>query len=163
MRFLYQNNYLLSRISGLAFDFMIVAGIASINIEDLSGNWIPFILMSVLGGVVTFVYLKIMCNKLYKGYEYEGFFSMFGMLTGTLSSGVLLLREVEPELKTPASNNLILGSSFGIGFGLPVLLLVNFAGKGVIQVWITLGIVVVYMALLLLIMLKTGKKKKDDK
>ena len=33
----YQNNYLLSRISGLAFDLMIVAGIASINIDDLKG------------------------------------------------------------------------------------------------------------------------------
>lgn len=159
----YQNNYLLSRISGFAFDFMIVAGIASINIEDLSGNWLPFILMSVLGGIATFVYLKFMCNKLYKGYEYEGFFSMFGMLTGTLSSGVLLLREVDPELKTPASNNLILGSSFGIGFGLPVLLLVNFAAKGEVAVWIALGIVIAYMAILLLIIFKTGNKNKVRK
>ena len=60
----YQNNYLLSRLSGVAFDFMIVAGIASINIEDLSGNWIPFILMAVAGGVVTFIYLRFMCKKM---------------------------------------------------------------------------------------------------
>ena len=43
----YQNNYLLSRFSGLAFDVMIVAGIASINIDDLSGYWLPFLLMAV--------------------------------------------------------------------------------------------------------------------
>jgi len=49
----YQNNYLLSRISGVAFDMMIVAGIASIDIGDLSGLWVPFILMAVAGGVVT--------------------------------------------------------------------------------------------------------------
>ncbi len=42
----YQNNYLLSRISGLAFDVMIVAGIASIEISDLKGLWLPFILLS---------------------------------------------------------------------------------------------------------------------
>ena len=34
----YQNNYLLSRISGLAFDLMIVAGIASIELRELTGS-----------------------------------------------------------------------------------------------------------------------------
>ncbi|MCF0134965.1 MAG: sodium:glutamate symporter, partial [Lachnospiraceae bacterium] len=91
----YQNNYLLSRLSGLAFDFMIVAGIASINISDLANNWVPFLLMAVAGGVVTFIYLKFLCRKVYPDYPYEGFFSMYGMLTGTISSGVLLLREID--------------------------------------------------------------------
>ena len=50
----YQNNYLLSRISGVAFDIMIVAGIASIDIADLSGLWIPFILISIAGAVGTY-------------------------------------------------------------------------------------------------------------
>ena len=139
---------------------MIVAGIASINIEDLSGSWLPFIIMAVLGGVATFVYLKFMCDKLYKGYEKEAFFSMFGMLTGTISSGVLLLREIDPELKTPASSNLVLGSSFGVGFGFPVLLLVNFAGKSEMAVWISFGIVLVYLAILLFLIFKTGRKNK---
>ena len=156
----YQNNYLLSRISGLAFDFMIVAGIASINIEDLSGYWLPFILLSVAGGVATMVYLQYMCRKLYPNYYYEGFLSMFGMLTGTISSGVLLLREIDPELTTPASNNLITGSSFGIAFGAPVLLLVSYAAKDDMSVWIALVLVLVYLTALLLYMTKLGKKHK---
>lgn len=160
MKHQYLNNYLLNRLSGLAFDIMIVAGIASIDIKELSGNWIPFILMSIAGGVVTLIYLKIMCNKLYKGYEHEGFFSMFGMLTGTLSSGVLLLREVDPDMKTPASNNLITGSSFGIIFGAPMLLLISYAAQSEVSVWIALGLIIVYLAALLLFMAKVGNKKK---
>jgi len=156
----YQNNYLLSRLSGLAFDFMTVAGIASINIEDLSGYWMPFILMSVAGAVTTFVYLRFMCRKLYPGYVHEGFFSMFGMLTGTISSGVLLLREIDPDLKTPASNNLVTGSSFGIIFGAPVLLLVSFAAKGQNTALITLGLVFAYLFLLLLFIFKAHGRKK---
>lgn len=155
----YQNNYLLSRISGLAFDIMIVAGIASINIDDLSGMWIPFLLMAVLGGVVTFVYLMYMCKKIYPDYVYEGFFSMYGMLTGTISSGVLLLREIDPEYDTPAANNLITGSSFGIVFGAPVLLLVSLAAKSDVMVWVVLGLATVYLLLLLLFIFKVGKKK----
>lgn len=156
----YQNNYLLSRLSGLAFDFMIVAGIASINIDDLSGLWIPFILMAVAGGVVTLLYLRFMSEKLYPGYVYEGFLSMFGMLTGTISSGVLLLREIDPELKTPASNNLVTGSSFGIIFGIPMLILISFAAKDDTSVFLALVFILLYLAALLLFIFKAGKKKE---
>ncbi len=155
----YRNNYLLSRISGLAFDLMIIAGIAGINIDDLKGMWLPFILMAVLGGIVTFVYLKYMCKRLYPDYEHEGFFSMYGMLTGTISSGILLLREVDPEFKTPAANNLITGSSFGIIFGAPVLLLVSLAAENTLMCFVTLGLVFIYLAALLLFIFKVGKKK----
>lgn len=159
----YQNSYLLSRISGLAFDLMIIAGIASIDLEELDGMWIPFLLMAVLGGIVTFIYLRIMCNKLYPSYSYEAFFSMYGMLTGTISSGVLLLRELDPQLETPASNNLVTGSSFGIVFGAPVLLLVSLAAESDMMTYVTLGLAVLYFILLCIIMLATGKKKKGKK
>ena len=64
MRHQYQNNYLLNRISELAFDVMIVCGIGTINFEDLKGLWFPFILISILGGIVTFVHLKVICNRI---------------------------------------------------------------------------------------------------
>lgn len=156
----YQNNYLLSRISGLAFDLMIVAGIAGIEIDDLKGMWVPFVLMAVAGGVITFWYLRFMCKKLYPGYEYEGFFSMYGMLTGTISSGVLLLRELDPEMKTPAANNLITGSSFGIAFGVPMLVFISLAAKNTLMTFITLGLVIIYFIILMIFMLKAGNKKK---
>ncbi|MBE6823921.1 MAG: hypothetical protein E7513_01105 [Ruminococcaceae bacterium] len=159
----YQNNYLLSRLSGFAFDIMIVAGIASINISDLEGYWVPFLLMAIVGGIATFFYLILLSKHLYKGYEYEGFFSMFGMLTGTISSGVLLLREIDPELKTPAANNLILGSSFGILFGAPVLLLVSMAAKGDNMVFLVAGLAALYLAGLLLFIFKAGKGKRNKK
>ena len=97
----YQNNYLLNRISGFFFDIMIVAGIASINFEDLRGLWLPFILLVIAGGVLTWIHLSIVCKKAYPGYYYEGLISMYGMMTGTISSGVLLLREIDPGLSTP--------------------------------------------------------------
>ncbi|MBQ7965888.1 MAG: hypothetical protein IJ331_07400 [Ruminococcus sp.] len=156
----YQNNYLLSRISGFLFDVMIICGIASINIDDLQGYWVPFVLMAVAGGIVTFFYLMYISKKLYKGYEYEGFFSMYGMLTGTISSGVLLLREIDPQMKTPAANNLITGSSFGIAFGAPLLILIGMAPKSDTMTLIVFGLVIVYLAALLLFMFKAGNKSK---
>ena len=156
----YQNNYLLNRISGLFFDIMIVAGIASINLEDIRGLWLPFLLLAALGAVVTWLHLKFVCRRVYSAYYYEGLISMFGMLTGTISSGILLLREIDPNLDTPAANNLVVGSSFGIVLGAPVLILVGLAPKSELLCWVTLGLAASYMALLVLLIVKLKPKKQ---
>ena len=159
----YQNNYLLSRISGLAFDIMIVCGIASINIEDLKGLWVPFALMAVAGGVVTFFWLRWLSKRLYPTYSEEAFVSMYGMMTGTISSGVMLLREIDPNFETPAANNLLTGSAFAIVFGAPMLLLVGLAPQSMVKTWITLGLLIVYLALLTVFLLFVGKRRQQAK
>ena len=159
----YPNNYLLSRISGLAFDFMTVAGIASIEFKKLEGLWLPFLLMSILGGIVTYYYLLWICKKIYPGYEDEGIVSMYGMLTGTISSGVVLLREIDPEFKTPAANNLLTGSSFAIALGAPMLIFIGLAPESDQMLFVTLGLLVAYLIPLLFIMLKVHRKKEVEK
>ena len=154
----YQNNYLLSRISGLAFDLMICAGIASIDFGDLSGLWLPFVLMVIAGAVVTMLHLRYVCRKVYGSYYYEGLMSMYGMMTGTISSGILLLRELDPDLKTPAANNLVLGSSFGILLGAPLLILVSLASRSFTMSLVTLGLLVIYYVILLFIVNLHRKK-----
>jgi ESS family glutamate:Na+ symporter len=153
----YQNNYLLSRISGSLFDIMVFAGIATIDIADLKGLWLPFTLMCVLGAVVTFWYLEWICKKVYPDYFYEAFLSMYGMMTGTLSSGILLLREIDPEFKTPAANNLVVGSSSALIFGAPMLLLIGMAPESDNMLFLTFGLLIVYFILLVLFMTKVKK------
>ena len=155
----YQNNYLLTRISGYSFDLMVVTGICTINFEKLSGLWLPFILVSIVGTVSTLLYLQWLCRKLYPDYYYEGLLSLYGMLTGTISSGMLLLREIDPNFETPAANNLLFGSSFAIGFGVPMLILIGMAPKSDTMVFITAGLIAVYFLLLLLFMFTVKKKK----
>jgi ESS family glutamate:Na+ symporter len=154
----YQNNYLLARVSGYSFDLMIITGICTINFEKLAGLWMPFLLMCSIGALATLLYLKWICKKLYPGYYYEGFLSLFGMLTGVISSGILLLREVDPKYETPAASNLVLGSSFAIGFGFPMLLLIAMAPKSDLLALLTLGCCIVYFMLLLLYVLAFKRK-----
>ncbi len=155
----YQNNYLLNRISGFFFDIMIVAGIASINLEDIRGLWLPFLLLAVAGGIVTWFHLAYVCKKVYPGYYYEGLISMYGMMTGTISSGVLLLREIDPDLQTPAANNLITGSSFGIILGAPVLVLVSLAPRSDAFCWLVVALAAAYLLILYLVILKAHRRK----
>ena len=162
MRMQYQNNYLLSRISGLFFDVMIICGIASIDFEDLQGLWLPFALTCILGGIATFLHLKFFCKRVYKGYEEEGFLSMFGMMTGTISSGILLVREIDPDFKTPAANNLVSGSGVAIAFGAPMLILISMAPKSTASTFIVLGLLVLYYLILVGVMCIKGKKKESE-
>ena len=155
----YQNNYLLSRISGFAFDVMIVSAISTIEIADLRGLWLPFALLVVAGAVLTLVHLRFVCRKAYPGYYYEGLVSMYGMMTGTISSGVLLLREIDPLMKTPAANNLVLGSSFGIVLGAPILILVGLAARSITMAAACMAICAAYYCAMVAIILFAGKKK----
>jgi len=159
----YQNNYLLSRISGVAFDMMIVAGIASIDIADLSGLSAPFLLMAAAGGLITLVYLRWLCKKLYPNYYHEALVSMYGMMTGTISSGILLVREIDPQFETPAANNLVTGSGTGIIFGIPMLIFIKTAAQNDTMLYVTIGIVAVYWLALVLFITKFRTKKRDLK
>jgi ESS family glutamate:Na+ symporter len=84
---------------------------------------------------------------------------MYGMLTGTISSGILLLREIDPNFNTPAANNLIIGSGFGIVFGIPVLVLVGLAPKSDLTFFLTMAIAALYFLLLLLLIYKARSRK----
>ena len=155
----YQNNYLLNRISGFCFDIMIVAGIGSIDLEDIRGLWLPFALLAVGGGIVTWLYLSVVCAAVYPDYYYEGLVSMYGMLTGTISSGVLLLRELDPDLESPAANNLITGSGFGILLGAPVLFLVGFAPGSELNCCLTVLLAAVYWGRLMALVYKKKPRR----
>lgn len=143
----YINNYLLNRISGFFFDIMIVAGTAAINFNEFNGFALPYILVCTIGAVVTFWFVLKACKHLYPNYVYEGFFSMFGMLTGTASNGMILLREIDPKFETPAANNLVLQSLPAVALGFPVLLLISLAPQGFTQALITLGILIIVFAI----------------
>ncbi len=159
----YINNYMLNRISGFCFDVMIVAGTAAISFENFGKFVLPFIIICTLGAAATFIYVLIISKHLYPNYKYEGFFSMFGMLTGTASNGMILLREIDPKFETPAANNLVLQTLSAIVLGFPVLLLVGYAPQSPKATFITLGILVVFWAALTVFMLRTKIFKRKKK
>ena len=70
------------------------------------------------------------------------------MLTGTASTGVILLREIDPKFETPAANNLVYQQPWAIVFGFPMLLLLSFAPQSLGKAWITLGVVAVLFVLM---------------
>jgi ESS family glutamate:Na+ symporter len=115
--------------------------------------------MAVAGGVLTWIFLAWVCKRIYKGYYYEGLLAMYGMMTGTISSGVLLLREIDPNFETPAANNLIVGSGFAIILGAPMLIFIGMAYKSTVMTFVTLGLCAAYFALMMLFIFKVNRRK----
>jgi ESS family glutamate:Na+ symporter len=156
----YPNNYMLNRIAGVVFDFMVVASIVSINIEDLASPqmWITFFIITSVAGLSTMFYLHKITKRVYKEYTLPAFASMYGTMTGTVSTGIALLREVDPYYETPAATDLVTGTTTAIIFGFPILLLASFAPNGIVQSLITLGVLILLYLLFVFILLKKHPK-----
>lgn len=159
----YINNFLLNRLSGFAFDVMIVAGIGAIKIDLLKDYWLILIILGAVGALITYIYVKFVSYRLFPDYKYEQFLVMFGMLTGTASTGVILLREVDPEFVTPASENIVYQNFPAIIFGFPIMLLASYAPKGDMQTYIVAGALFLIFAVLNVILFREQifrRKKK---
>ncbi len=139
----YTNNHLMDRISGTMFDAMIAAGIMAIDIEDVLANIWLLVITCAVGTVVTFWYVRKATKYTYKGYEIESFLTNFGTLTGTLSTGMVLLREIDPDFVTPASSNIVLQNIPSIAFLAPLLLTLGFAASSLTNTFIMFGVYLV--------------------
>ncbi len=121
----YPNNYLLERISGGSFDFMVTAAITAISVSIVKDYILPIFFISLLGGVVTILFTIWIAKRIYKHHVLEYILALYGMLTGTISTGMALLREVDPNFKTQVAEKLVLGSGVGLLFGFPLMIILN--------------------------------------
>ena len=148
----YTNNFLMDRISNFCFDIMVVAGIAAINLEVLSSYWVVILILGVVGAIITYFYNRFVARKLFKDYAEEQFLAMYGMLTGTASTGIILLREVDGDFITPVSENLVYQNFPAMVFGFPLMLLATLAPKEPI---LTLIILIGFFAVMNIILFRS--------
>ena len=153
----YTNNFLLTRVSNCFFDIMVVAGIAAIRLDLLKDYWWILLILGAVGLVITYIYNLFVARMLFKDYQEEQFMAMYGMLTGTASTGIILLRELDPDFKTPVADNLVYQNFPAIVFGFPMMLLATLAPK---QPLLTLGVLVVFFIVMNIILFRSFLFKK---
>jgi len=156
----YTNTFLMTRASNFFFDLMVVAGIAAIRFGALKNYWGIIIIMGVLGLVSTYFYNYVIAKKLFPEYAEEQFLTMYGMLTGTASTGIILLREIDGEFATPASDNMVYQNFPAIVFGFPLMLLATLAP---VNPLLTLGILLAFFAVMNLILFRSVIFRKKEK
>ncbi len=161
----YINNYQMDRISGFSFDLMIVAGVAAIQINDIKNYILPIVILSIVGTVITYIYIRLVAKECFKGFEHEFFLMSFGTLTGTASNGMILMKEIDPGLRTPTSSLYILSNFPAMVMIAPLLFLLNFAGGSLVNAVIACAIFFVLWAAytIYLFRRKIFKKRYKDK
>ena len=147
----YLNDFLMTRISNFCFDIMVVAGIAAIRLGILELYWGPILILGVVGLVVTYLFNRMVAVRLFPEYAEEQFLMMYGMLTGTASTGTVLLREIDGEFKTPAADNMVYQNFPAIVFGFPLMLLATLAPK---KPLLTLGLLFGFLCVMLVILFR---------
>lgn len=155
----YINDFLMVRVRNFFFDIMVVAGIAAIRLNALGKYLGLLLILGLTGAIITYIYLRIICRVLFKDYEEEQFLVMYGMLTGTASTGIILLREIDENFVTPASDNLVYQNFPAIVFGFPMMILATLAPKMPEVTWL---IVVVFFMVMNVILFRSliFKKRK---
>ena len=156
----YINNFLMTRASNFFFDLMVVAGVAAIRLDILESFWGIILILGAVGAVATFIYNRIVAKSLFRDYYEEQFLMMYGMLTGTASTGIILLREIDGNFKTPASDNMVYQNFPAIVFGFPMMFLATLAPT---RPYLVLLIFVLFFAVMNLILFRSKIFKKKAK
>ena len=112
------------RITGWSVDFLIVSTIMAIKVMVVWKYIVPIAVMSLANGILTTALVIYFGKRLWE-YNVERMVGIYGAVTGTVSSGLLLLRIVDPEFKTPAAIEIGLMSLFMVPVVLGSGILVN--------------------------------------
>lgn len=156
----YINDFLMTRVSNFFFDIMVVAGIAAIRLTFLKDYWGILLILGVAGLFITYCYNRIVAKTLFKDYEQDQFLMMYGMLTGTASTGVILLREIDGEFRTPAADNMVYQNFPAIALGFPMMILATMAPA---KPYLTLIILALYFVVLNVVLFRSKIFKKKKK
>ncbi len=112
------------RVTGWSVDFLIVATVTAIQLAIVWQYIVPISVIALVSGAAT-TFVVVYLGKRIWSYNLERTVAVYGTVTGTVSTGLLLLRIADPEFKTPAAIDLALMNVFSIpSIGL-YLVLVN--------------------------------------
>ena len=93
----------MQRLSGASLDFLVVSAVAAIQLKVIADNFVPLIIMTVVGAIFCVFMVVVIAPKLFKNAWFEKAISEFGQATGVTATGLMLLRTVDPENKTDAA------------------------------------------------------------
>jgi ESS family glutamate:Na+ symporter len=95
---------LVRRIQNLALDFLVVAAIATIRVDALAGAIVPFLLLVAAGILWNVFCVVFLARRMLPDAWFERSIAEMGQSMGVTATGLLLLRVVDPEYKSPAAD-----------------------------------------------------------
>jgi glutamate:Na+ symporter, ESS family len=147
---------MLSRVAVVAVDFTTVAALAAVRVSILDRWLVPILVMTATTGVLALLASVWLARRAFPQAPFEHAVTLFGATTGTLPTGLALLRTLDPELRGPVARNVVLGATGSIPLTGPMMLLVIpicvelWPRDSSLALWAPLVMMAVYAALLIL-------------
>ena len=95
-----QENILQNKITGWTADYLVVCSFMAIAVEMLK-DWLPMILIvSIFITLITFAVCFYFGRRIGGENDFERTLGLYGMCTGTVPTGVAIVRIVDPDFKT---------------------------------------------------------------
>ncbi len=144
-----------NRITGLLADLLVTAAIMAISLS-LAWHYIgPIAAMSLLGAVATYFAIKWPMQRVFEKYRFERTVGLYAEQTGTISSGLAMIRVTDPEFSSPVAQDQVLGSGAALALGFPLLIVINLPlvwYRGTIEGYTMMTLLLFgYLAILLLV------------
>jgi ESS family glutamate:Na+ symporter len=113
---------MLARISVIAVDFTTTAALAGVALGVL-GRWlIPIAVLCIATAAVTLLLSVWLSRRVFPDRPFEHAVAVYGTSTGTLPTGLALLRILDPGLRGPVARNLALGATGAVPITAPLML-----------------------------------------
>ena len=119
----------LSRISGLSVDIMVTSSIAAISLAIAFKYWFSILIITVIGSILILLLVPWMCSRVFSNNRFLRTIIIFGAVTGTLTTGLALLRVLDPEFETPVASDYSYASGITFVAAIPFILAINFPAK----------------------------------
>jgi ESS family glutamate:Na+ symporter len=144
------DNSTCNRISGLSVDLTVAASLGAISLVAVRGYWLPILLLTAVGAVITLVILPMYASRLYDDHHFYRMLLIYGTATGTLPTGLALLRVVDPEFETPAATDYLYSVGIVFLLAIPFILSVNLPAFSYVRgephlFWLAVGISFIYL------------------
>ena len=158
----------LTRISGFSVDFMVAGALAAISLVFVGKFWLPILVMSTLCGLMVFVTVPWMSSRMFHDFKFERMLMLYGVSTGTLSTGLALLRVMDPEFKSKVSSDYMLSAGLTFVLAIPFILCINLPAKAYMTgsmsyYWIMMGVATLYLFYVLATYMVLAKKRSFAK
>jgi len=93
---------LMQRIAGTALDFLVVAAVSTIRLDVVARGFAPFAALIAAGILWNVFCVMWLAKRMLPDFWFERAMAEMGQSMGVTATGLLLLRVVDPESKTPA-------------------------------------------------------------
>ena len=144
------DNKTLSRLSGISVDIMVAAAVGGISLVVVGNYIIQILMLSTIAGTLALIFVPWFCSRIYTDHQFHRMLLVYGVSTGTMPTGLALLRVIDPNFETPVASDYMFSTGITFLLAIPFVLSINLPAYSATQsnpqlFWIAIAVSAAYL------------------